>query len=165
MSGKKDKRFTASVSLLRLNCARLLVSLNLLRESQKVTKKSRQIPDNLVWKKKIERERELDFCLRARAHHRNRKWELLDFLRESTGSCILWEWEHSWYFKGSSSVGGQKWYLMGVVATRTERCNSHGIISSHSSRSSLCPERLQVRITSPSPVATMVSHYLTIDSW
>lgn len=36
---------------------------------------------------------------------------------------------------------------MGVVATRTERSNSHGIISSLSSRSSLCPEGLQVRIT------------------
>lgn len=36
---------------------------------------------------------------------------------------------------------------MGVVATRTERFNSHGIISSLSSRSSLCPEGLQVRIT------------------
>ena len=36
---------------------------------------------------------------------------------------------------------------MGVVATGTERSNSHGIISSLSSRSSLCPEGLQVRIT------------------
>lgn len=46
-----------------------------------------------------------------------------------------------------SPVGGQRWYQMGVVANWTERCNSREFISSLSSRSSLCPEGQQVRIT------------------